>query len=125
MAQSVSSFRIPIKFEKHWAPSLLIRKLFHFCGTHKHPSWEDEREFRILAYPINQAEARVFTGIAHIKAIRESPTRKKYIDLGDSWRPGIEPERIIIGPKADKNILHIAEQFNTKPLLSVSDIPIK
>jgi hypothetical protein len=122
--QETRDRRIPVRIQDHWAPSHLARKLMHFCGTHKHPAFEDEREFRILVYPIEQAEGRVFTGLADKKTIHHGPGGKKHVVLGNIWRPGVEPKRIIIGPKANPNIESVLKHFERRPLVTVCDIPI-
>ncbi|MGO4386777.1 DUF2971 domain-containing protein [Microvirga sp. 2YAF29] len=124
IARQTRDGRIPVRYEDHWAPSYLERKLMDYCGIHKHPGFEDEREFRIQVYPLEQADARVFTGIATRKTIHKGPNGKKYLVMGDSWRPCIEPKRIIIGPKADPNIELLLNLFKHRPAVSVCDIPI-
>ena len=116
--------RIPVRHDDHWPPGLLARNIMDYCGSHKHPSFDDEREFRILAYPLEQADARVFTGIANKKTIHEGPAGKKHLVMGDSWRPGIQPKRIIVGPHADRSIEPVLDLFTRRPDVSVCTIPI-
>jgi hypothetical protein len=116
--------RIELKYQDHWAPSHLAAKLMYFCGTYKDPAFEDEREVRILAYPNDKAVAHMFTGIAGKKRILERPDGKKHLALWDNWKPGIEPKRIIIGPKADRDIETILAKFRRAPEVYASAIPI-
>lgn len=111
-------------YEKIWAVSHLLRKLMDYCGKHKDPCYEDEREVRIFAYPAENAEGRVFTGIADIKARHTSPSGKKYIKLGEHWRPGIVPRRIIVGTKANSDIASILAKYVPSPEVLFADLPV-
>lgn len=124
VAQETGDGRIKLNLQDRWAPSYLAQKLMHYYGTHKNPSFEDEREYRILAYPLGHAEARPFTGAALKKTIHHAPNGKKHLVMGESRRPGIEPKRIIIGPKADPNIESILKLFKRRPEVEVCKIPI-
>lgn len=110
-------------YEKLWAPSAVPRKAVEFCAVHKDPCFADEREIRLFLYPSNETVARVFTGIASPKKIRRKPTGERYIVVGDHWRPGISPVRIIIGPKADPDIRHIVRMFDPEPSVVFCDMP--
>lgn len=119
-----NDIRVEIKWQEMWPESYLARQLMDFCATHKDPCYEDEREIRIFAYPANQAEARVFTGIASPKKIRDTPGGKRYIVFGEHWRPGIVPRRIIIGPKANPDISNVLALFDGLPTVGVSGLPV-
>jgi hypothetical protein len=64
------------------------------------------------------------SGITTPKMIRKTETGKRYITLGEHWRPGIYPRRIIIGTKADPNIEAIVKQFNPRPEVAFANLPI-
>jgi hypothetical protein len=117
--------RISLNSQALWAPSFLAGRLMNFCGARKDPAFEDEREFRVIMCPAEQAEARVFTGVAMRKDIHLDAAGRKYIMFGEDWRPGIEPFRIIIGPKADPNIESVLKLFSWPPEVSKCEIPIR
>lgn len=110
--------------QRVWANSTIFRKLMHFCATHKDPFFEDEREVRIFAYPAPMAESRVFTGIASKKEICTSPDGKKYIVLGDVWRPGICPRRIIVGAKASPDLTAVLANYEVHPEVVHANLPV-
>jgi hypothetical protein len=107
---------------------VLARRLLSFCGVHKDPSFADEREMRILAYPVNATEARTLTGIASAKAIYcrgHKPDGARYIVLGESLIPGFIPDRIIAGPKAEVTTHMLQALYPFPPPYSKSAIPIR
>lgn len=107
-----------------WPINRLARELVDYCAIHKDECWKDEREFRVYAYPSAKAEGRIFTGLAMSKEIYSSPKNKNYIVLGESIRPGISPKRIIIGPKAERNIEAILKNFQRLPEVVLANLPI-
>ncbi len=115
-ARATGYSNIPIQFQSHWAQTYLVRRLLDYCATRKDPCFADEREVRIFAYPAEQAVARVFTGVAYRKQIRVGPTGRRYVAIGEHWRPGIAPQRIIVGARAD---------FEITPLLAVHGLDIE
>jgi len=119
-----ADIRVELQRERIWPDSVLHRKIMEYCATHKDPCYEDERELRIFAYPSASAEARVFTGIATKKQVRTCPNGKKYIALGENWRPGIVPRRVIIGTKADHNIDSSLAKYSPKPKMAFANMPI-
>jgi len=116
--------RIVPDYENQWAPSYLTRKVMEFCASHKDPCFEDEREVRIFLWPAPHAEARVFTGIAAPKKIRTAPNGKHILVVGEFWKPGIIPHRILIGPKANRDIDGALKKFEFPPEVALSDLPI-
>jgi hypothetical protein len=124
VAQQYRDGRIDLNYSEQWAESYLIRSLLNYCGTHKDPCYEDEREVRIFVCPIDGADARVFTGIAQRKAIRTAPSGKKYIALGEYWKPGLAPRRIIIGTRANLNVQSILAMYDRSPEVARADFPI-
>lgn len=109
---------------KLWPMSLFIQKVMEYCAIHKDPCFSDEREFRIYAYPSAKADARIFTGLAARKEIKRAPNGKSYIEIGEHFRPGIIPRKIIIGTKANHNITSILENYNNIPEIEFSNLPI-
>lgn len=104
------------------------RKLMSLCGTHKDPSFSDEREMRILAYPANVSEARIFTGIASPKIIYRvdrKPDGARYIMLGENTLPGFIPDRIVAGPKSETPVHMLRALYPFQPSFSKSTIPIR
>ncbi|MCO6413211.1 MAG: DUF2971 domain-containing protein [Thiogranum sp.] len=122
--QSRTDIRVELKSERMWAPARLYRRVMDYCATHKDPCFEDEREVRIFAYPAATADARVFTGIAFKKEIRSRPDGIKYIALGESWRPGLVPRRVIIGTKAERDIDSILSNYSPRPAIAFANMPI-
>lgn len=110
--------------ERRWAPSHLLREIMKFCARHKDPCFEDEREIRIFAYPADRSVARVFTGIAGVKELHKGPEGKTYIKLGEHWRPGISPARIIVGTFAEPNIEASLSLLPRRPILLHADFPL-
>jgi hypothetical protein len=124
IARASRDRRIKLQYQEQWPQSALARQVYNFCGKHKDPCYVDEREFRILAYPAEQTGTVFMSGITTPKMIRKTETGKRYITLGEHWRPGIYPRRIIIGTKADPNIEAIVKQFNPRPEVAFANLPI-
>lgn len=123
-ARETGDSRIRPDYENSWALSYLLRQIMAFCARHKDPCFEDEREIRMFLYPAEKAECRVFTGVAGVKNVQRSPSGKRILAIGEFWKPGILPDRIIIGPKADENIRELLIKFNIPPVVSKSSLPI-
>lgn len=119
-----SDLRFPYKFDGMWADSVLAARFTHFCARHKDPCFVDEREFRIMAFPLNKNVVVPLRGIALKKVIKTKPTGGKYLSIGEDWRPGLSPIRIIIGPKADPNIDGILSLFHKRPKVELCNLPI-
>jgi hypothetical protein len=124
MLRARPGLRIEPKWKDMWADSYLVRQVLNFCATHKDPRFEDEREVRLFGYPLPQAEARAFLGVASRKPIRTTANGKRYVVFGENWRPGISPRRIIIGTKADPNIEALVSKFPTRPEVAYANLPI-
>lgn len=116
--------RLNVQFEKMWPDSIFEQKVMRFCATHKDPCYEDERETRIFGYPAEGAQIKFLTGIASKKPIQTTAAGKKYLVIGNIWRPGIEPRRIIIGPKANPDIANIVTLFAHPPIVAHAGLPI-
>ena len=125
MARQLNNWKIPLELDQHWPPSVLSAKIFQYCGTHKDPFYSDEREVRILAYPHERAVPTFLTGFASPKKVRRAPNGKRYIAIGEYWRPGISPKRIIVGTKAEKNIEHIIAKFDKRPEVAYASAPVR
>jgi len=50
---------------------------------------------------------------------------RHYIDLGADWRPGIEPRRIIVGPRARRDVDDVLALFDRKPEVLHAEFPIR
>jgi hypothetical protein len=111
-------------FANVWAESYLLRKLTEFCGRHKDPCYEDEREMRIFAFPADDTQMRPFTGFAGIKKRHKTPAGKGYIDLGEYWTPKLAPRRIIIGTRADRDISAALAHYTPKPEIAFANLPV-
>jgi len=118
-----SDIGINYPWDKMWPPSAVQTAAMRYCATHKDPCWIDEREIRILAYPSSESHIVPFYGIASPKKIRSIET-KRYIEIGNIWRPGIEPRRVIIGTKADQDIAACLENCSTTPEIARANLPI-
>ena len=116
--------RVQPDFQDIWADSYLHRKLMEFCGLHKDPCFEDEREVRIVGFPADQAAYRPFTGVATIKKRRTAPSGKGYIDIGEYWTPTLTPRRMIMGTKADPDISAALAYYNPKPEIAHANLPV-
>ncbi len=109
--------------EKLW-PFQTFRML-SFIARHKDPFFEDERETRVMAVAQRFDDARVFgMGPALRKPIKTMDDGRHYIELGADWRPGIEPRRIIVGPRARRDLDDILGCFDRKPEVFYLDSPI-
>lgn len=116
--------RLQPQFDKLWADSGLFRKLMAYCARHKDPCFEDEREVRILAYPADISESRVFTGPALRKEIRRTVDGKKYIVIGEGFSPGFVPRRIIVGPKATLPKDELLNSYKMLPDIESANMPV-
>jgi Protein of unknown function (DUF2971) len=125
LARVSGSQRIKSDYDGLWADSAFLRKLIAYCGKLKDPSFEDEREVRIIGCPADRAESRIFVGPAFKKKILVNAVGKHYIEIGEYWRPGIWPTRIVIGPNANPDIEDILTKFEFPPEVVVSDIPVR
>lgn len=108
--------------------SVFARRLLSFCGTHKDPAFSDEREMRILAYPVKATEGRPFTGLAVPKTIyrrNSKPDGARYIILGESVLPGFIPKRIVAGPNAQVMPQLLEALYPLPPRFEKSTIPIR
>lgn len=90
--------------EQMWPFTTFSTRMLRYIAKHKDPFFEDERETRIIGVPAKVAQARFLTGAAMVKHPKDHEDGRQYIGIGEDWRPGLEPCRIIIGPRADKNI---------------------
>jgi len=116
--------------EKIGPESSFLQKLVSFCGKHKDPAFEDEREIRIFACPVNATEGRIFTGLATPKTIYRAQHGAwhgaRYVVFGETVLPGAIPQRILIGPKGkllpDRQLDAL---YPRPPVIDKSDIPIR
>jgi hypothetical protein len=112
------------QYDRLWAFSALAHRMLHYCARHKDPFFEDEREARIMAVPAERAESRIFVGLAFRKEVKKMSDGRKYIDLGEDWTPNIEPRRIIVGPRARRDLGDVLSLFETGPEVYYAEFPI-
>lgn len=127
IAQERQVYQLLPKPDEIDVDSVFFSRLMSFCGKHKDPSFSDERETRILAYPIDATIPRFLTGLAVSKPVHRrgnGGSGSRYIVLGDSTLPGLTPHRIIIGPGAAMDARTIHDLYPAPPLVSRSTIPI-
>ena len=105
--------------------SSFIQKLVSFCGKHKDRAFQDEREFRIFACPANVTDGRIFTGPAIPKNIYRPRRGPRYIVIGEDILPGVVPDRILIGPKAEDPSNWVHDLYPAPPTFKKSTIPIQ
>jgi hypothetical protein len=113
------------EYEKLWALGALALRTLRFHARHKDPFFEDERETRIMAVPAKQSDSRVLFGPALRKEVHMMPDGRHFIDIGADWRPGIEPRRIIVGPKASRDLDGVLALFDRQPNVVIADFPIR
>jgi len=108
----------------------VVARLLLFCGKHKHPSFIDEREVRIFAFPLNKVIPQFFRPTLS-KPVHTNPdTGHKYLNIGENRSPALRPERVIIGPNADLEESAVKALFpeslrEITPKILKSDIPIR
>ncbi len=120
--------RIKLDYNRMDAPTYVEQRLLSFCGSHKDPFYKDERETRILAYPGNADGYRVFTGLVARKAIYRRSSEldsARYIVLGEHRRPGLQPERVLIGPEAEMEKAEIQALFSNDPVVIKPTFPVR
>jgi hypothetical protein len=118
--------RFTYGLEKIRPDSSFLQELVSFCGKHKDPAFEDEREMRIFVCPVNATEGRIFTGLATPKTIYQPRHGARYVVFGETVLPGAIPQRIIIGPKG--KLLpdwKLDALYPRPPVIEKADIPIR
>jgi hypothetical protein len=117
---------LPIKpaYDEMWPFTTFATRMLRYIAKHKDPFFEDERETRIIGVPAKIAQARFLTGIAMVKHPKDHADGRQYIGIGEDWRPGLEPCRIIIGPRADKDIKDVLALFEFPPIVINAEFPI-
>jgi len=111
-------------FDKMWAFPVFATRILHYIAKHKDPFFEDEREVRIIGVPAKMAKAQPFFRPLLVKQPKDHVDGRSYIGIGEDWRPGLEPCRVIIGPRANKDIGDILPLFNLPPVIINADFPI-
>jgi hypothetical protein len=117
---------LPIKpaYEQMWPFGTFATRMLQYIAKHKDPFFEDERETRIIAVPAKTARTQFLSGIAMVKHPKDHADGRQYIGIGEEWRPGLEPGRIIIGPKADRDIEDVLVLFKQRPIIINAKFPI-
>lgn len=113
---------------EHVVEGEFIKRLFHFCATHKDPAFADEREVRVLAFPHGKAFSRPLHGLQTSKTIQRRHNSNKgarYIIIGDSMLPGFIPKRIVAGPKTSTGAWMGMDLYPPMPAFDKSDLPVR
>jgi hypothetical protein len=118
--------QLPIKpaFDQMWAFDAFAARMLRYIAKHKDPFFEDERETRIIGVPAKVAQARIFSGPALVKQPKRHPDGRSYIGIGEDWRPGLEPCRIIVGPRANRDLSDVLPLFDAPPEVITAEFPI-
>ena len=119
--------RLPLKpeLDRMWPFPLFATRMLRYIAKHKDPFFEDEREVRIIGVPAKMAKATPLGAPALVKHAKQHADGRSFIGIGEDWRPGLEPCRIIIGPEADKDIRDILPLFNSPPTIIDAEFPIR
>ncbi len=112
------------QYERLWAFSAFAQRMLSYYAKHKDPFFEDEREVRIMAVPAKEGESRVLVGLALRKHVKQMSDGRSYIDLGEDWTPKIEPRRIIVGPRARRDLDDVLALFERRPEVFYAEFPI-
>lgn len=118
-----------------WAPNPreatsdaeFLMRVSRYCGTHKDPAFSDEREVRILAYPEKYGQFNTLSGAISEKKIYDHnvlSNKRRYIVFGEGMLPGVVPNRVLIGPRADSSFDILDALHPFRPAIKKSDIPI-
>jgi hypothetical protein len=118
--------QLPIQpaYEQMWPFTTYATRMLHYIAKHKDPFFEDERETRIVGVPAKVAQARFLTGPAMVKHPKIYDDGRHYIGVGEDWRPGLQPCRIIIGPRANADIEDILSLFEHRPVVINAKFPV-
>lgn len=112
------------EYQMMWPFNLFATRMLRYIAKHKDPFFEDERETRIICVPAKSAHVRPLTGIAMVKQIETALDGRQFINVGEDWRPGLEPRRIIVGPRANRSIEDVTALFEKKPEIVNSEFPV-
>jgi hypothetical protein len=115
--------QLKLKHENWWPDPYFFAALMSYCAQHKDPYFEDEREFRVIAAPADEGQGRILEGFAEKKKIKMTPSGRRYINIGDGWDYGIDPTKILIGPRASRDIDDITSRFRRRPEVLFADSP--
>jgi hypothetical protein len=118
--------RLTKDLERIGPESTFLQRLVSFCLKHKDPAFQDEREIRIFACPVNVTQGRVFTGLAVPKTIYRPRQGARYVILGEHLLPGVKPERVLIGPRTKLlSEWELDALYPPPPVFRKSNIPIR
>jgi hypothetical protein len=92
-----------------------LRELIPYCAMHKNPSFDDEREVRIIAMPAPKVQVRGIGPIAHVKEIKQAPNGRRYIAIGEIV-PGLVPDGLITGPRSSATDMQIQALYPPLPI---------
>jgi len=108
-----------------WLQTQFVLRMMMYCSKHKDPFYKDEREVRVMAVPARLPSAEPGIGLLTVKEIKVTPTGRRYIDIGAGLTPGLEPVRIIVGPRASPDIDDVLARFARKPIVLRPSFPIR
>lgn len=123
VAPAKPGLQLKPQVEHLWPFPTFALRMLSFIAKHKRPLFEDERETRIMAVPQKFDDGRVLgMGPALRKPVKMMSDGRHYIDLGADWLSGIEPRRILVGPKADRNLDVVLACFKREPDVLQADL---
>lgn len=123
---ATKDLRLMKDHEKILPENSFLQKLVGFCGKHKDPAFQDEREMRVFACPGNVIVPQVLAPLALPKTIYRPRHGPRYIVIGESILPGLRANPILVAPKADGlDSSEIEALFPQPPLFKRSTIPLR
>ncbi len=117
---------LPFKpdYAKRWNFNVFAARMMHYVARHKDPFFEDEREARIIAIPAKyDPSARTDKGLVR-KPVQKMDNGRSYIAIAEALPPGLEPRRIIAGPRASGNLGDVLKLFDRQPEVLLAEFPI-
>jgi hypothetical protein len=119
--QSRPDIRTIPKHEQMWTKTEFGAKIMEYAARHKDPYYEDEREFRVIAFPADGARSEILSGIFLTKRVGTSAVGKRFIELGKS--NGVEPNTILAGPKANRDFEGLFSNWRALPEIGTARVP--
>lgn len=109
-----------------WPPGIFSTRIMAYCARHKDEFFLDEREYRLMAIPAKETGDHIMeAGPVFRKPVKTTPSGRRHLELGADWAAGIEPHRIIVGPKAARDMDGIAGMFHRTPKVMLADFPVR
>ncbi len=126
MCHATGESRLAPDWDKMAVQSAFLERLMRYCGAHKDPAFVDEREVRIIAWPINAP--MTLTSMARPKSINRignRPGGKRYIVVGEDGVPGFIPDQIIVGRETEHYARVLKGLYPGMPQIKKCTIPIR